>query len=104
MIQIHIITKEPKQVKEIAELLIDEKLITSVTVMDTVSICKSESGEIETVSTNLLIGRTKAMLFSTIENLLKDKYGDRMPVLYAMPVVNMDFTHEEKLKKVIKEV
>lgn len=104
MIQIHIITKEPEQVKEIVELLVNERLITGVTVLDTVSSYKSDSGEIETVLTNLLIGRTKAMLFSIIENLLKEKYGDNMPVMYGMPIVNMDFEHMEKLKKVVKEV
>ena len=91
----------PEQVKEIVEFLINEKLITGVTVIDTVSSYKSESGEIETVLTNLLIGRTKAALFSTIESLLQDRYHDKMPVLYGMPVVNMDLKHMAKLKKVV---
>ena len=104
MIIVYVMTNEPEQVKEIVELLINEKLITGVTVMDTVSSYKNDNDEIETVSTNLLIGRTKAMLFTTIEKLLKFKYGDKMPVLYAVPVVNMDVAHMEKLKKVIKEV
>lgn len=102
MIQLHIITKKPEQVKEIVELLIVKKLITGVTVMDTVSSYKSDCNKIETVLTNLLIGRTKAMLFSAIENLLKDKYGDSMPVIYGMPIVNMDVKHSKKLKKVIR--
>lgn len=103
MIQLHIITTKPEQVKEIVELLINERLITGATVIDTVSSYKSESGEIETVLTNLLIGRTKASLFSTIEGLLQDRYHDKMPVLYAMPVVNMDLKHMAKLKKVVIE-
>lgn len=103
MIELHIITKKPQQVKEIVELLINEKLITGTTVLDTVSSYKSDQGEIETVLTNLLIGRTKAILFNTIEKLLKDKYGDSMPVIYGMPLVNMDLKHSEKLQKVVKE-
>jgi len=103
MIQIHIITKEPEKVKEIAELLINEELITGVTVIDTLSSYKSEQGKIETVLTNLLIGRTKASLFSTIEKLLQDKYGERVPAIYGMPIINMDIKHLEKLKKVVKE-
>ena len=67
----------------------------------TVSSYKSDRNEIETVLTNLLIGRTRAMLFSTIENLLKNKYGDKIPVIYGMPIVNMDVKHSKKFKKVI---
>lgn len=104
MIQLHIITKNPEQVKEILEILINEEFITGATVIDSVSSYKSDKGEIETVMTNLLIGRTKAMLFNTIEKLLKDKYGNLMPVIYGMPIINMDKNHLEKLKKVVKEV
>ena len=71
MIQLHILTKESEQVEEIVELLVNERLITGVTVMNTLSSYKSNTGEIKTVETNLLIGRTKAMLFGTIENLKK---------------------------------
>jgi len=104
MIQLHIITRKPEQVKEIAEILINEEFITGATVIDSISSYKSNEGEIETVKTNLLIGRTKAMLFSAIEKLLKEKYGNFMPVIYGMPIINMDYKHLEKLKKVVKEV
>lgn len=71
MIQLHILTKESEQVEEIVGLLVNERLITGVTVMNTLSSYKSNTGEIKTVETNLLIGRTKAMLFGTIEKLKK---------------------------------
>lgn len=103
MILLHIITKKHEQVKEILEILINEELITGVTVSETISSYKSDKGEIKTVLTNLIIGRTKAMLFSTIEKLLKNKYGNFVPVIYGMPIIIMDFKHWEKLKKVVKE-
>ncbi|MFH1321693.1 MAG: divalent cation tolerance protein CutA [Bacteroidota bacterium] len=102
MVLLHIIIKEPAQVKEIVELLIEERLITGVTVTETISSFKNSKGEIETVLTNMLIGRTKGLLFSTIDKLLREKCGDKMPVLYAMPVVNMDWEQGEKLIKEIK--
>ncbi len=101
MIQVHIITKELEQVREITELLIDRRLITGVTLIDTVSSFKNDKDEIETGLTNLLIGRTRAVLFSTIEKVLKEKYGDDMPLIYGMPIVNMDLGHMEKLKEVV---
>jgi len=32
------------------------------------------------------------------------RYGNFMPVIYGMPIINMDNNHLEKLKKVVKEV
>lgn len=62
----------------------------------------SDKGAIKTVPSNIIIGRTKAMFFHTIEKLLENNYGDSMPAIYGMPIINMDFKHLEKLKKVIK--
>jgi len=40
----------------------------------------SDKGAIKTVPSNIIIGRTKAMFFHTIEKLLENNYGDSMPV------------------------
>jgi uncharacterized protein involved in tolerance to divalent cations len=101
MILIHIITKQPEQVEEIVEMLINGNLMTDVTVTDTVTSFKGIGAEIETDLTNLLIGRTKAILFSKVEQVLKEKYGDNMPVIYGMPIINMDLRHLEKLNNVM---
>ncbi len=104
MIQLHIITSKIKQVKEIATMLIDEKLITDVTVLDSLTSYEGGNGRVQTTKNNLLMGRTKAMLFTSIEKLLKAKYGDDVPVIYGMPIINMDLSHLERLKKTVKEV
>jgi uncharacterized protein involved in tolerance to divalent cations len=103
MIQLHIITNDPKMVKEIIELLLNNDLVVSITVKNTLSSYKSKSGQINTVMTNLLIGRTKASLFNTIEKLLFAKYGENIPEIYAMSIVNMDFTHLKKLRMLVNE-
>lgn len=104
MIQLNIISKKSDQIKEIAEMLINEGFITGATVIDTVSIHKSDKGEIETVSGSMLIGRSKAMLFNTIEGLLEDKYGDSIPVIYGMPIIGLDLKHVGKLMRTVKDV
>ena len=104
MIQLHIITNKIKQVKEIAKMLIDENLITDVTVLDSLTAYDVENGSEQTKPNFLLMGRTKAMLFTSIEKLLEAKYGVDVPVIYGMPIVNMDLNHLEKLKKTVKEV
>jgi len=84
------------------EFLIEERLITGMTVLDTQSFYKNNNDEIETFFTKLLIGRTKAILFGTIERLLREKYGSETPAIYGMPIVNMDIEHRNKLKIVVK--
>lgn len=101
MIQIQIITKRPEQVEEIVVMLINANLMTDVTVTDTATSFKGIGAEIETDLTNLIIGRTKAILFSKVEQMLEEKYGDDMPVVYGMPIINMDLRHLEKLNNVI---
>lgn len=103
MIQLHIISKHPEVLKEIEDLLINKCYITGATVSNTVSSFKNDKGHIENVNTQLLIGRTKASLFNTIEKLVLEKFGDNMPVIYGLPIVNIDFKHLDKLNKVIVE-
>lgn len=101
MIQLHIIANEAEIIKEIEYLLINKNFITGATVINTVSSFKNTNNEIENVPTYLLIGRTKASLFNTIEKILKDKYGRKMPVMYGLPIVNIDIDHLAKLQKVV---
>jgi len=103
MIQLHIAIRKLEQANEIVKLLTEEQLITGMTILDTKSCYKNDKGEIVTILTKLLIGRTRAILFGTIEKLLKEKYDELTPVIYGMPIVNMDIEHSNKLKKVVRK-
>ncbi|HIP36906.1 MAG TPA: divalent cation tolerance protein CutA [Crocinitomix sp.] len=103
MIQIRITTKDTVKIKEITELLINNRLVTGVSITETTSVFKDNNGKIKTIPTILLVGRTKASLFNTIEKLLIDKYGDEIPVLYGIPITNIDTKHLNKLKTVVSD-
>lgn len=70
MVQLHIISKQSGVIKEIEHLLIKKSYITGATVINAVSSFKNSEGKIENVKTQLLIGRTRASLFNTIEKLI----------------------------------
>ena len=97
MIQLHVITKGTEMVTNITEFLLNNNLVIGLTVRDSKSSYKNKSEQIEVLKTSLLIGITKANLFNTIERLLNDKYHENILEIYAMPIVNMDFRHLNKL-------
>ncbi len=101
MIEIHIITKRIEQVDEILKMLITENLIVGATVVDTSSSYLSGKGEVSTVPSKMIFGRTKASLFGSIEKILDTKYGKNVPAIFSMPIVAMDEKHSKKLLKLL---
>lgn len=103
MIQLHIISKHSEVIREIEDTLINKNYITGATVISSISSFKNKDGVIENITTQLLIGRTRASLFNTIEKLMLETFGDNMPVIYGLPIVNIDFKHLEKLESIISK-
>lgn len=105
MILIHVITPDSNQALEIADFLIREKLILNPLIQ------KNKMGRSMTADGNfvsspqtLLIGKTKALLFTTIDKRLREKYPDNMPILYALPIVYMDWEQTDELMKETEKV
>ncbi len=100
MILIRICSKSEKKLSEIASLLLSEKLIIDVNL-------KSNAQRLELINNRLtksqlyvLTGKTKAVLFNSIDEILKKKYGERnMPELYSLAIVHMDWQQAANLKK-----
>ena len=98
MIVIHILTKDSSQANEIAEYLVAKKLMLNAITTDKVMVTRSGSdGKIKNETNFLLMGQTKALLFNTIDEKLRSKYGKEMPALYSVPIVNMDWEQANEL-------
>jgi hypothetical protein len=92
MILLHIISDTEPQAIEIADLLIEEKLIFDAVILDKIMVRrKSETKKFESRKKHLVLGKTKALLFNDVDKLLRKKYQDQMPDIYSLPIVNMDF-------------
>ncbi|MGB3151014.1 MAG: hypothetical protein WBB27_10150 [Maribacter sp.] len=91
MILAHIIVRDDEQAMEIVHLLMDQSLLFSAGISVKKIFEKNElSGILESKKQTLIIGKTKSLLFHTINEVLKSKYSSNMPMLYAIPIVYMD--------------
>ncbi len=44
-----------------------------------------------------MTGKTKALLFNSIDEIIKKHYPDNPPVLYATPIVQMEWEQSRRL-------
>ncbi|AZQ60122.1 divalent cation tolerance protein CutA [Maribacter sp. MJ134] len=100
MILAHIIAKDRNQALKIINLLMDQKLLLQAVVSEkTVYEKKNAQGQLVSSKQTLIIGKTKALLFKTINDVLKTNFKTNMPMLYSVPIVYMD----EELASLIRE-
>jgi uncharacterized protein involved in tolerance to divalent cations len=98
MILIHILSGDENQAIEIVDYLMEQKLILDSMMMERVKVRKkSNDGKINTFQQTLILGKTKSLLFVEIDNRLREKYKDSMPVLYSIPIVQMDWEQANEL-------
>ena len=82
MILGYIIAKNKKHAKEIAKLLLALDL---------------ETAHIGYEKQTIIEGKTKALLFSTINQILRITYPENMPMFYAVPIIYMDAEQTQTL-------
>ncbi len=105
MILIHIVPQNNSDSDEIVDFLVKKKLILNAMIHEKIRVRqKNEMGIIESVTRNLIVGKTKALLFNTIDELLRETYGKQMPVLYSIPIVHMDWEQAEVLMQETENV
>lgn len=106
MILLHVVVKTSEIAEEIARALLKEKLIVSATIIPgTKSFYSShEEGEIIQSEESLLFGKTKALFFDAIDKLIREKYPDNLPLIYSVPIVNMNWELTEKLNNNTYEI
>lgn len=99
MILAHIIVRDIEQTMDIIKVLIAHDLIFNACISTkNVYEKNKDNGSLEHYEQTLIIGKTKAMLFSKINDLLKIKYPNTMPLLYAIPIVYMDEEQTDLLR------
>lgn len=105
MVLTHILTDTREQAFNCIEILLNKKLLLDASISEKTTYSKNETtGKLVSTSNVLIIGRTKALLFKSIDQELKKNYPKNMPSLYAVPIVymNEDQTNEirEKTAKI----
>ncbi|WP_020531790.1 hypothetical protein [Flexithrix dorotheae] len=99
MILIHIITNDYDQAAEVADYLANEKLILNAVMLEVSGRKRITGKKYKPIDQILVMGKTKALLFNTIDKMLRELYPENMPVLYSIPIVNMDWEQANELVK-----
>lgn len=101
MILLHVIAKNQKQADEISDYLLMKKYV-----MDTfvVSGTMNQLRGNKTASEEqvLIMGKTRALMFDKIDKAIIKKYPKDPPIVYSLPIVNMDWDHAAEIQKSIK--
>ena len=105
MILIHIVPKNNEEADEIVDLLVEKKLLLNAMIHENIRVRqKGTNGKIENFTRTLILGKTKALLFNTIDEVLRESYKENMPVLYSLPIVHMDWLQAEELVQETEKV
>ncbi|MCG8308685.1 MAG: hypothetical protein MI975_14930 [Cytophagales bacterium] len=98
MILLHVIANQEKQAIEVADFLMEQKLILDAVILEKVTVRERlKKGVFETFQNTMVMGKTKALLFPQIDRKLRKKYPENMPLLYSVPIVDMNWEQANKL-------
>ena len=100
---LRILSKDKQQILEIADLLLKERLAIDLNFKQHLSRLELQEGKLFEEQVFLLTSKTKSMLFPVIDKLIKQKYGAKMPEIYSIPIINMDWDQARDLSGSIKE-
>ena len=95
MVLLHMIADTVEQANEIAKVLTEEKLVLSALIQPGGRLQTQGSEKVE--SRTLILAQTKGLLFNAIDEKLRKMYPKEMPVLYSVPIVNMDWEQADVL-------
>ena len=93
MIELVLVLKNVKEARGIAETLLDEKLIVSPFIQESLSL--KNNSEVK------LTALTRAFLYKEIDDFVKLNYNNVL--MYSKPIIDMDFTNAQILLKTTKE-
>ncbi len=101
MILLHVIATNEKQADEISDFLLEKNFVLDTFIM-TGSVNTREQGVLKSESAILVTARTRALLFNKIDKAIHDKFSSEPPIVYSVPIVNMDWDHASELEKKVK--
>lgn len=98
MILLHIASASDNELTHIAALLLKEQLVADVRIDTIRRLLLNSDGKLEEVPRYLLICKTKATLFNSIVDFIRENNNSSLPEIYALPLVSMERTQEEMVR------
>jgi uncharacterized protein involved in tolerance to divalent cations len=104
MIQLHILTTSETQAVHIAKILLSENLAVDVHFERVVLKQLNEQGELFDDPKVKIMAKTKSLLFSQINQLIRTHYSSQMPGVWSTPIVNCDPEEELHIRESTRKV
>jgi uncharacterized protein involved in tolerance to divalent cations len=97
MILLNIASENEKTIEEIAELLFAKKLAVDINLKVNVNRLMLIDNKIQKKPIYIITAKTKALLFSRIEELIKSTFKDQTPELFSLPITTMEIKQAEEI-------
>ena len=97
MILMHISSPDQELLHHVAMLLLKEKLVADVR-FDDIRRLTLQEDNLVTVPRYLLACKTKALLFNTIVEYIREQITKELPEMYALPLVMCEKSQEELIR------
>ncbi len=101
MILLHVIAKNEKQADEISDFLLKKNFVIDTFLVKGTVETRAKNA-LQSESAILVTGRTRALLFDKIDKAIHSHFTADPPILYSVPIVNMDWDHASELEKKLK--
>lgn len=102
MIFLRVSSRSEEKIERIATMLLAEKLVMDVNIKRSAERATLEDGKLVRTSICLLTAKTKGLLFRAIDKRIQDEFGDNMPEVYSLPIVDMDWEQAKELTQLIQ--
>ena len=105
MISLTIISETYEQSDEIIRLLLKKRLVIEGTIQTNTNCYRLDTKRhVKETYSAMLICTTKSLLFPEIDEILREKYTNNLPILYSVPIVNMDWEQLKALREETQSV
>ncbi len=85
---VHCTAKNKKEALEIAEVLVEKRLIACCNIISSVTSVYEWDGVLHEDKEVLMIMKTETEMFKQIENIIKKVHSYNMPELICIPIIN----------------
>lgn len=106
MVLVYVSLSEQHTAEQVAELLLKERLANHINIIPKISCMMFEeaSGEVKRTRETVLMIKTKALLYRTIEKKLEEMHLPGHPKIFSMPITQISEGYYELLTSGIQQV
>ncbi len=104
MILLHISSKNEQNIIKIAQFIHAERLAVDISISTDAQRLVFDEKDIKKVQLFKLLAKTKALLFPTIDEKIRNMGFEVLPEIYSTPIIHMDWEQVSSLSHHIKLV